>query len=122
MRPKRLTAKLTIACDPIWLAAVEEQARRCGLSRTEFVRRAVSETKILERPDRGYHDLAVQLAKLGTLYNQTVRLAHQTRHKVGSIPADALLRELSAHRATLARILESLTADGPTAKSARRRR
>lgn len=113
MREKRLTANLTIACDPTWLAAVEEQARRCGISRTEFVRRAVWETELAEQPDRGYHDLAVQIAKLGALYNQTVRLAHQTRYKSGAVPVEALLREVESHRATLAHILEVLTADAP---------
>lgn len=113
MRIRRLTAKLTIACDPIWLAAVEAQARRCGLVRTEFVRRAVWETEIAELPRHDYQAFAYQLSKLGTLYNQTVHLAHATRQRIGSIPADTLLRDVESHRRTLAEILAAVTADAP---------
>lgn len=111
--PLERTRVVSFKCDAHWLAALDEQARRCGISRSALIRAAVDEIEVHEAPDRGYQDLAIQLTKIGTLYNQAVRLAHQTRHQVGTIPADALLDALGTHQATLARILRALVAQHP---------
>lgn len=108
-----LARVVSFKCDADWLAAVDEQARRCGISRSALIRAAVAGVEVRESPDRGYHDFALQLTKLGTLYNQSVRLAHQTRHQVGTIPAEALLEVLETHESTLERILRALVAQHP---------
>ena len=86
---------------------------RCARFQRALIRAAVDNIEVHESSDRGYQDLAFQLTKIGTLYNQAVRLAHQTRHRAGTIPADALLDALGTHKATLARILRALVAQHP---------
>lgn len=111
---RHLTEKISIKCHPDWLTRLEAKARQSHLSLSEVVRRAVDGVEIKEPAGKDLHDLVVQLVRLGTLYNQTVRLAHQTRYRTGAIPADAILRELETHGATLELILQAVTANDPS--------
>lgn len=107
-----LSHVVTFKCDPDWLAAVDELARRGQVTRSEAIRRAVDGITLVEAPDQGYRDLVVQLVKLGTLYNQTVRLAHQTSYRMGTIPTTILLEQLESNQTTLQAMLESVLDQG----------
>jgi hypothetical protein len=108
MRTRTYTNKITVKCDPAWRARVDDLARRSGISRSAVIRRAVEGTELREPREAGYRDLVVQLVKLGTLYNQTVRLAHQTRHRTGTIPTAELVETVRAHQAKLDLILRAV--------------
>ena len=108
MAEKILTKVVSLKCDPTWVAAIDVMAQRCGLTRSALIRRTVDGVRLVEHPEPGYHELAVQIAKLGTLYNQTVRLAHQTQHRTGGMPVAELLDRVESHRRTLQLMLQVL--------------
>jgi predicted transcriptional regulator len=107
------TTVITFKADPDWVAALDERARQVHLSRSELIRRAVSGVKIVEPPGSSYKNLVVQLIKLGTLYNQTVHLAHRTSHQTGTIPTTALLEQLESNQATLDAMLKVVLSQDP---------
>lgn len=108
-----LSQVVTFKCDPDWLAVVDDLARRGRVTRSEAIRRAVDGLELVEAPDQSYRDLVVQMMKLGTLYNQTVHLAHRTAHASNTIPTTALLEQLEANQTILQSMLKAVLRQDP---------
>ena len=70
--------------------ALKEKAKRCGLSKSAYLRRLILDLPVKARPPEAIHELYVEINRIGTNINQIARACNAGVTDPSSAAAQAL--------------------------------